>query len=254
MSIALRACLIVSAFSLVRTTGLSAQPEVMLQSPPGHPTPPGRRPEFGINGLTTWVASATEFQTFDQDDTWSPVLGTPDRYLTSGSFVAPIHLPQGVSIRMVEIEGCDNSAAGQLIGTFVSAASPAGMGGAIVTIYTGSEETPGCNVFQAPISPPVTVDNQNNVYTFDLQNFPTDGSTYYAAVRVYYELQLSPPPAVPTFTDVPSTHQFYRFIEALYNAGVTVGCGGGNYCPDAPLTRAQAAAFISTALGLYWPN
>jgi hypothetical protein len=32
----------------------------------------------------------------------------------------------------------------------------------------------------------------------------------------------------------------------------TAGCGGGNYCPDAPLTRGQMAAFLSKALGLHF--
>jgi len=40
----------------------------------------------------------------------------------------------------------------------------------------------------------------------------------------------------------------------LAASGVTAGCGGGNFCPDAPVTRAQMATFLSRALGLYWPN
>ena len=37
-------------------------------------------------------------------------------------------------------------------------------------------------------------------------------------------------------------------------AGITAGCGGGNFCPDQPITRKQEAAFIAKALGLHWPN
>jgi hypothetical protein len=40
-----------------------------------------------------------------------------------------------------------------------------------------------------------------------------------------------------------------RFVEALFAAGISVG---GNYCPDAPLTRGQMAVFLSGALGLHW--
>ena len=61
-------------------------------------------------------------------------------------------------------------------------------------------------------------------------------------------------PATPTFTDVSPSHLFYRYIEALAAAGVTAGCGGGNYCPDAAVTRGQMAVFMARALGLFWPN
>ena len=57
-----------------------------------------------------------------------------------------------------------------------------------------------------------------------------------------------------TFGDVPASHPFYQFIEALAASGITGGCGPGVYCPDAPLTRGQMAAFLSKALGLHWPE
>jgi hypothetical protein len=37
---------------------------------------------------------------------------------------------------------------------------------------------------------------------------------------------------------------FADWIEQLANEGVTAGCGGGNYCPDASVTRAQMAVFL----------
>jgi hypothetical protein len=50
----------------------------------------------------------------------------------------------------------------------------------------------------------------------------------------------------PVFVDVPVTHFAWRFVEALYNAGVTGGCGGPpqRYCPDSSVTRAQMALFV----------
>jgi hypothetical protein len=50
-----------------------------------------------------------------------------------------------------------------------------------------------------------------------------------------------------SFPDVPDSQQFYRFIETLFHNGVTGGCGGGNYCPDASVTRAQMAVFLLKA-------
>jgi hypothetical protein len=78
------------------------------------------------------------------------------------------------------------------------------------------------------------------------------GATTLTAVRVYYTLQVSPAPATATFGDVPTSHPFFQFVEALAASGITVGCGGGNYCPDAALTRGQMAVFLSKALGLHF--
>jgi streptogramin lyase len=47
-----------------------------------------------------------------------------------------------------------------------------------------------------------------------------------------------------SFPDVPTSHQFYRFVENLFHNGVTGGCGLGNYCPSSSVTRAQMAVFL----------
>jgi streptogramin lyase len=47
-----------------------------------------------------------------------------------------------------------------------------------------------------------------------------------------------------SFPDVPTSNQFYRFIENLFHNGVTEGCAGGNYCPTNSVTRAQMAVFL----------
>ena len=73
-------------------------------------------------------------------------------------------------------------------------------------------------------------------------------------LRVIYRLRVSPAPAVAPFGDVPTSHAAFRFVEAMAASGLTGGCGGGNFCPDAPLTRAQMAIVLATALGLHFPN
>ncbi|HSE96999.1 MAG TPA: S-layer homology domain-containing protein [Blastocatellia bacterium] len=55
------------------------------------------------------------------------------------------------------------------------------------------------------------------------------------------------------FLDVPPTHPFYTEISKLSARGVTTGCGGGNYCPELPVTREQMAAFIIRAIGEFNP-
>ncbi len=48
-----------------------------------------------------------------------------------------------------------------------------------------------------------------------------------------------------TFTDAGAGNTFWRGIEAIYQAGITGGCGvAGQYCPTNPVTRAQMAVFL----------
>jgi hypothetical protein len=54
-----------------------------------------------------------------------------------------------------------------------------------------------------------------------------------------------PPPATGTvFADVPVGSFAADWIEELAALGITGGCGGGNYCPGNPVTRAQMAVFL----------
>jgi hypothetical protein len=57
-----------------------------------------------------------------------------------------------------------------------------------------------------------------------------------------------PPPAQQRFLDVPPANPFYAFIEQMAIRQITLGCGGGNYCPGDPVLRDQMAAFIIRAL------
>ena len=57
-----------------------------------------------------------------------------------------------------------------------------------------------------------------------------------------------PPPCVGgVFDDVPCPGQYSDWIEEIRNEAILVGCGGGNYCPNDPLTREQAAVAILRA-------
>jgi hypothetical protein len=71
--------------------------------------------------------------------------------------------------------------------------------------------------------------------------------------RIAWNRQVSPAPAVASFADVPIGHPFHQFVEALVAAGITAGCGGGNYCVNNPITRGEMAVFLAAALGLHWP-
>jgi hypothetical protein len=54
-----------------------------------------------------------------------------------------------------------------------------------------------------------------------------------------------PPPATGTvFGDVPAGAFAAAWIEELASLGITSGCGGGNYCPGATVTRKQMSTFL----------
>jgi hypothetical protein len=51
-----------------------------------------------------------------------------------------------------------------------------------------------------------------------------------------------------SFADVPSSHWAWSWVERLFAAGITSGCGGGNYCPNDPVTRAEMAIFLERGI------
>ncbi|MEA2478407.1 MAG: hypothetical protein QOJ07_329 [Thermoleophilaceae bacterium] len=57
-----------------------------------------------------------------------------------------------------------------------------------------------------------------------------------------------PPPPTPTFSDVPTTHPFYPFVEDLAARGVVSGFADGTFRPLAGALRGQAAKVVALAL------
>jgi len=50
-----------------------------------------------------------------------------------------------------------------------------------------------------------------------------------------------------SFSDAPSSRGDYRYVETVPNNGITTGCGGTSFCPDASMSRAQMAVFLLRA-------
>jgi hypothetical protein len=99
-------------------------------------------------------------------------------------------------------------------------------------------------------------DTQTGMYLMVVNIDPSGTATNLAfgGALVWYSLQVSPAPGTATFADVPVGAFGFQHVEALVASGITSGCGGGNFCPNDPLTRVQMAVFLAKALGLHWED
>jgi hypothetical protein len=170
----------------------------------------------------------------------------------------PINLPNGALIEAVEFRFCDTTAT-KNFQSFLTINDVTGAGSVTQPPMVSSTiaENIGCVNRTFVLGAPLEVDNLNKRYSLEVNmgGNPGDNTITLSSARVIYRLQVSPAPAVATFpVDVPTTHPFFRFIEALAAAGITGGIGGGQYGPDMPVTRGQMAVFLSIALGLHFPN
>ena len=212
---------------------------------------------YGTSSSVVYTIWAPEFQLLDADVVLE---GDQDnnsaaRRCGSGtcSFLGAAHLPNGAALTSIELDACDGSATGQVEFLLFRAPSP-GQTIEFLSVLTGTGDaaTPGCARFTA-LSIPHTVDNDAGAYGA-VAAVDGDPDISFSAVRIRYNLQVSPAPGAATFNDVPTGHPQFQFIEALVASGITAGCGGGNYCPEATLTRGQMAVFLAKALGLHFPN
>jgi hypothetical protein len=62
--------------------------------------------------------------------------------------------------------------------------------------------------------------------------------------------QFVPPPCngLSPFTDVPADSSFCPWIQQMNADHISQGCGGGNYCPQGPVTREQLSLILEKAV------
>jgi hypothetical protein len=221
-----------------------AVPQKAGASPRNNPDP-----LWGTNSSSIHQIHAYQFVPIDSTITYAYDGGTTMRYGTNASgskwFEASLSLPTGVKIMGLEVYGYDNDAAD--ISVFLIDKT---------NFYGGqvSSGTPGFGYFFYDLSPAnITVDNFSHEYTIEIFLGSASPNLKFRAVNVYYQLQVSPAPASATFSDVPTNHPFFQYVEALNASGITSGCSATQFCPDQPVTRGQMAKFLSKALGLHWP-
>lgn len=196
----------------------------------------------GRTSLTSTSTAATEGHTRN-------INGASDTELRAG-----VQLPSGSEITGLELAACDYDGANNFTVSLqecpdgLEAANPGSACNQIASVSTMG--TPTCGFFaSSPAS--WIVNNFGYSYHVDV-TMANSTNLRLRSVRVFYRKAISPPPATASFTDVPTNHLFFPFIEALRASGITLGCSATEYCPGNNVTRGQMAAFLSRALGLSW--
>ena len=250
-----RAAVVLAACGMLSVPAIHAQEARdggAIEDPVGEP----RRQTYGTATTTNYVLQA---YAFDPREGGANLVGNDFGARGCSAFcllTAPAVLPSGARIEAAELEACDTDAAGEVTAILYRMGNLESASQGLAVADTGFAQTPGCAFFTFLFNGPQTVDNLLNPYVVEVS---IEGSsvltTRFQAVRLVYRLQVSPAPATASFpVDVPTTHPFVRFVEAMAAAGITGGCGAGTYCPDAAVTRGQMAVFLATALGLHFPD
>lgn len=232
---------------------------------------PGDEPQdaYGL-GLNTSVIEVSQWQIVQSGTTWShPNPGYLNVTATnfSPNLYAPLTFDQGVEITQVCARVFDSSTTlevAMLVGAFESAdpANPPQFA-VMEAVTTGTTAAPGYALLCATVSPVIRIRTDADIngaggsHTVQYWvgfTMPVSTATALGPAIITWRRTTSPAPATATFTDVPTTHPFFRFVEAMAASGITGGCGAGIFCPDDPVTRGQMSVFVAAALGLHWPN
>ena len=152
---------------------------------------------------------------------------------------------------------CDFSTTAGINVTVARGTAPTGVAADITpTGTTGVAAAPGCGYFTVTPSSPTTIDNaaQNYWIYFTWVGTGFGSNVRVHSFRVYYRLQVNPPPIVATFTDVPTSHPFFRFVEAMAGRALPLDVVRGSSARMARSRAGSLAVFLASALGLHFPN
>lgn len=169
-----------------------------------------------------------------------------------GSLVGSPHLPSGAKLMYLELDSCDGDNDLNVLLALHSCDYLGKCLPGVPTLSSVNNEDVGCSFTSADISAfDIVVNNLYGQISIEVELQSDGADPNFRGVIIGYLLQVAPPPAFATFADVPTTDFGFQYIQALVAAGITGGTGGGNYSPDAPVTRRQMAIFLAKALGIY---
>lgn len=212
---------------------------------------------YGLGNQDHFVA-AFAFQSQLSTDSWDNFGPGYYRTASEGTWFAPLTLPAGAKITLITCYFYDNTPAHEATVTLnrydyntqTDSATVVSFLPQIVSTDAGGNHRVFESYAETVRYRPGLFSRQYYALRVDM---PSSLDVRFRGCNVTWNRQVSPAPASATFTDVPVSHPYHQFIEALVDSGITAGCGGGNYCVDSPITRGEMAVFLSVALGLHFP-
>jgi hypothetical protein len=219
---------------------------------------------FGTGFGTTWV-DATKF-TLPLNSSAPGLSYSGSHYYRSAGSAAPARyfaplddIPNGALVLQVSCLFEDDSAGNNLtfqLQKYQTNFTPVPpVRSSDILVSGNSAGTPGVSFINMPLPVAETIVRLPTPFIAVNYHLAADVATDTSinGCYVFWARQISPAPAVATFTDVPTGAQFFREIEALVDSGITAGCTASQFCPDQAVTRRQMAAFLARALGLHFP-
>jgi hypothetical protein len=221
----------------------------------------GTPDNFGIQSNVT-ILGASDFN--PQGNATYAYSGTGYIESTGGDgiFWAPVHLPNGVVVTELCIWYYNSEASDGILAEWAAYGLGQNTTAPIYHPFNSFQLEPAGGYDVTCVNPGNVIHgwtdldgNLTNEYpAYRVAVYLGGGATQrVGGVYLQWHYQVSPAPVAPTFNDVPPADFGFQYIEALVASGITGGTGGGNYSPDAFVTRRQMAIFIAKALGLYWP-
>lgn len=199
--------------------------------------------------VTTYLFTDMQPAVHDLSYETNPIAGLVPVGTGFFPFIGSVELETGVQLLGFLVTTCDSDAAEDIdVGFFAENSDFSGTG-----IPVALQLAPdGCGTFPLILPSPLTISNLDKDYMLVVQMKSSQHSV--RSYRAVWQRQVAPAPATATFNDVPTTHPYFQFVEALAASGITAGTGAGSYSPDQPVTRGQLAVFLAKALGLHWPE
>jgi hypothetical protein len=223
----------------------------------GRPATASVEPKWGVDHPDHYNVHAYDFQANTSTDL---ILDDGNGYRYFGAeavpyLAAPVRLPAGVHVGVMSISKCSAVAGDLVYALYENLGGGAGGGGGnlVAGPFTAGS---GCTWEAHSANYFYETTNAHPLYlVIYFSGDWWDGSTKFNSIEISYRRVVrSYQKGGQLFDDVPFEDFGYDHIAALYDSGITGGCGAGNFCPDQPVTRRQMAIFIAKALGLHWPD
>jgi hypothetical protein len=160
-----------------------------------------------------------------------------------------VPLPSGTLVQAIGLEVDDTDGSNDVGLSFRDCDS---LSSSCTTLVNQSTSGAPGKTFLGLFNVGLTINNALHYYVIRVYLESGTISNKFRNVFITARLQVSPKPGSATFSDVPLNHWASQHIEALSDSGITAGCGGGSFCPDKAVSRAEMAVFLAKALGLHW--